>query len=98
MLSCVAWSGTSEVPKWLCVMPGSVFDAAFRQSAPAFVAGMLIVYVHGRAKDPGSALSAAVRIVNFGGRAFKCRKSSPGSAQAAFRTTSGSGNKIVCNA
>ena len=79
-------------------MLGSVVESALKLSAPAFVAGMLMVYVHGDALIPGSALSAAIRMVNSGGRAIEESKTLPGSAEAAIRTAAGSGVKIVCTA
>ena len=93
-------------PKWLGEVLGSVVVSALMLSAPAFVAGMLMICVVGdalisgcvlhAAVCPGSALIAAVRMNEFGGRACK-EKKPPGSAGAAFRTASCFGVKFACS-
>ena len=85
------WLTVTIVPKWLVALPGSGIVAAFRHSAPAFVAGMLKEYVHDLAMSPGSAMSAAIRVSELGGRALMQKFMLPGSVLAAIRTALGSG-------
>ena len=80
------WLTVAIVPKWLVGLPGSGVVAAIRHSAPAFVAGMLKEYVHDLAMSPGSAMSAAIRVSELGGRAFMQNLVLPGSELAAIRT------------
>ena len=83
------------LPKWLVLMPGSAVTAAIRLSAPAFVAGMLNVYVHGLASYPGSAICSVFRVPELSGRAVVHKNVLPGSVLAAIRTALGSDVKTA---